>query len=152
MLCMLYANYVIEKGLTLYLFSARCSSAEGPDSYASKCMWQPVRSRNLLMSQKSLSYHYQVNRMRFGFGTTAQKNAMPISKPIIIGCSTSTPAREAMAPVKNGNAAQPTEPKLAANPIARVRLDSLKILGMVDVCHVPIAPRWSSCGTTCVRT
>lgn len=41
---------------------------------------------------------------------------MPISKPIIIGWRTSTPAREAIAPVKNGNAAQPADPKLAVKP------------------------------------
>ncbi|RDW81694.1 DUF3807 domain-containing protein [Aspergillus mulundensis] len=99
------------------------------------------------IAQMLLAYSYlchQVNCMRPGFGTIAQKNATPMSKPTIIGCRTMTPAREAIAPVKNGNAAQPTDPKLAANPDGVSVLNDIYYLSR----HAPIAPRWSSCGTT----
>jgi hypothetical protein len=77
---------------------------------------------------------------------------MPTSKVIIIGCRASTPAREAIAPVRKGNIAQPMDPKLAVNPSAElVGCEGNSILMLVCF-DAPIAPRWSSCGRTVVMT
>lgn len=73
---------------------------------------------------------------------------MPISNPIIIGWRTSTPAREAMAPVKKGNAAHPADPKLAVKPgwVLEHRLPDRRYLTAKN--NVPIAPRCNSRGIT----
>ena len=51
------------------------------------------------------------------FGIMAQNTPIPTTRPIIIGGNTCTPTCDATAPVKNGNAADPAEPRLAQNPI-----------------------------------